>query len=228
MISGLAPPSIGAKKNPAVMHDRSGLRRALDPRGEEPPAERGARCRVHSRARPAPITLSPARENVPPDPNPFAVLSLIVAPAILTNASSVLIMSTSNRLARAVDRARELSKQLESSSETTEADPERRLRELSAAETRALLLLRALRRYYTALGGFASAALLSLLGAVLIPLGLTPAIPVFEILAVTAGLVAVGALVNGSVILVRETRIAVQVLQQRAARIRERVAELSA
>ncbi len=47
------------------------------------------------------------------DPNPFAVLSLIVAPAILTNASSVLIMSTSNRLARGADRARELSKQLE-------------------------------------------------------------------------------------------------------------------
>ena len=47
------------------------------------------------------------------DANPFAVLSLIVAPAILTNASSVLIMNTSNRLARGADRARELSKQLE-------------------------------------------------------------------------------------------------------------------
>lgn len=46
--------------------------------------------------------------------NPFAALSLIVAPAILTNASSVLAMSTSNRLARAVDRARELARQLES------------------------------------------------------------------------------------------------------------------
>jgi hypothetical protein len=40
--------------------------------------------------------------------NPFAVLSLIVAPAILTNASCVLVMSTSNRLARVVDRARNL------------------------------------------------------------------------------------------------------------------------
>jgi len=47
------------------------------------------------------------------DSNPFAILSLIVAPAILTNATSVLVMSTSNRLARGVDRARELSKQLE-------------------------------------------------------------------------------------------------------------------
>jgi hypothetical protein len=40
-----------------------------------------------------------------PPANPFAALSLIVAPAILTNASAVLAMSTSNRLARAVDRA---------------------------------------------------------------------------------------------------------------------------
>jgi len=49
-----------------------------------------------------------------PQVNPFAVLSFIVAPAILTNASSVLTLSTSNRLARAVDRARELTTALES------------------------------------------------------------------------------------------------------------------
>ena len=45
--------------------------------------------------------------------NPFAAFSLIVAPAILTNASSVLAMSTGNRLARSVDRARDLARQLE-------------------------------------------------------------------------------------------------------------------
>ena len=38
--------------------------------------------------------------------NPFAVLTAIVAPAILTNASSVLALGTSNRLARVVDRTR--------------------------------------------------------------------------------------------------------------------------
>lgn len=48
------------------------------------------------------------------DPNsPFAALSLIVAPAVLTNASSILVLSTSNRLARAVDRARALAAELE-------------------------------------------------------------------------------------------------------------------
>jgi len=38
--------------------------------------------------------------------NPFGVLTAVVAPAILTNASSVLALGTSNRLARVVDRTR--------------------------------------------------------------------------------------------------------------------------
>ena len=44
--------------------------------------------------------------------NPFAVLTAIVAPAILTNASSVLALGTSNRLARVVDRTRIVASQL--------------------------------------------------------------------------------------------------------------------
>src|SRR4029079_10953367 len=85
-----------------------------------------------------------------PHSNPFAVLSLIVAPAILTNASSVLAMSTSNRLARAVDRARELAHQLEDTShpdpspDETALESARRLRELASTEERAVLLMRVL------------------------------------------------------------------------------------
>jgi hypothetical protein len=36
--------------------------------------------------------------------NPFTVLTFIVAPAILTNASSIMVLSTSNRLAKVFDR----------------------------------------------------------------------------------------------------------------------------
>src|SRR5688500_19543834 len=97
---------------------------------------------------------------------PFAILSMIVAPAILTNASSVLAMSTSNRLARAVDRARELAQQLEGPRAATGDDAARRLRELTVNEKRSVLLLRALRSFYSALGAFSSATLLSLVGAV--------------------------------------------------------------
>jgi hypothetical protein len=155
--------------------------------------------------------------------NPFAVLSLIVAPAILTNACSLLSMSTGNRLARAVDRARELAKQLEAPSTAADAaDATRRLSELAAAEQRSVMLLQALRSFYIGLSGFATATLVSLLGAVLIRFS-NAIVLALEIAAVTAGVVAVGALVHGSLLLVRETRIAVYVLRERAAAIRARV-----
>ena len=156
------------------------------------------------------------------DPNPFAVLSLIVAPAILTNASSVLIMSTSNRLARGADRARELSKQLEGTTDADCPDVERRLAELASSEARTLLMLRALRSFYVALGSFAFAAFVSLLGAVFAPFKLTPVVFPLELAGVAAGLLAVSSLVYGSVLLLQETRIAVRVITERADRVRER------
>jgi hypothetical protein len=157
------------------------------------------------------------------DPNPFAALSLIVAPAILTNACAVLSMSTSSRLARAVDRARELAKQLEDPTAGA-GGPEstRRLGELAAAEQRTVMLLGALRSFYVALGAFAAATLISLLGAVLIQLS-GPIVLTLEASAVATGAIAVGALVHGSMLLVRETRIAVLVLRERAAAVRARI-----
>jgi hypothetical protein len=41
--------------------------------------------------------------------NPFAILTFISAPAVLTNASCVLLFGTGNRYGRAVDRVHELS-----------------------------------------------------------------------------------------------------------------------
>lgn len=43
--------------------------------------------------------------------NPFAALTIVAAPAILTNASSVLCLVTGSRLARVMDRARAVSDQ---------------------------------------------------------------------------------------------------------------------
>jgi len=158
-----------------------------------------------------------------PQVNPFAVLSFIVAPAVLTNASSVLSMSTSNRLARAVDRARELARQLEAAGDLSVPEAVRRRRELAATEQRTLMLLSTLRSFYVALGSFASAALVSLLGAVFVPIGAGVPVQVLEVVGVVAGFLAVSALVHGAVVLVRETRIAVQVVQERAASIHARV-----
>src|SRR6476620_7015478 len=48
----------------------------------------------------------------PVSDSPFAVLTLIAAPAVFTNASSVLALGTGNRLARVVDRTRQLVREL--------------------------------------------------------------------------------------------------------------------
>jgi len=152
-----------------------------------------------------------------PDANPFAALSLIVAPAIMTNACTVLAMSTSNRLARTADRARELSREIEGTEVVPDEVAARRSRDLGTAEARSLLLLRALRSVYIALSGFATAALASLLGATFIAAGPGAITMSLESVAVLAGAIAVASLIYASVLLVRETRLAVASLQARAA-----------
>lgn len=147
--------------------------------------------------------------------SPYAVLTLIAAPAVLTNASSVLALGTSNRFARAVDRQRQLSVLLEKGEALIEGEGELRLRQLRRTEVRGLLLLRALTSFYTSLGAFAAAALLSLLGAIVGArvAGLGTAAGV---VAIASGLAGVGGLVYGCVVLVRETRVALESLREEA------------
>ena len=152
----------------------------------------------------------------PSTSTPFAALSLIVAPAILTNACSVLIMSTSNRVARAVDLSREAGRELDAvSPDDSSAESRRRLEEMSAAHTRSVLLVRALRALYTALGGFSAATLLALLGVVFASQLREPLRWLPEVLAVLSGVVGVGGIVWAAVLLLRETRIAVTALEAR-------------
>ena len=137
---------------------------------------------------------------------------------MLTNASSLLVLSTSNRLARAVDRARTMTQDLERSGHAEPAE----LRELADTELRALLLLRALRWFYVALGGFASSAFLSLVGAVFAPTAGVLSRPM-EVVALAVGAAAVGGLVFGTALVVRETRIVVDSLRDRANAARARL-----
>jgi len=68
-----------------------------------------------------------------PAENPFTALTIVVAPAILTNASSLLCFGTANRLARVMHRTRAVSAQLagEGLNEGNRAMYEHQLRELS-------------------------------------------------------------------------------------------------
>ena len=161
-----------------------------------------------------------------PQTNPFTALSLIAAPAVLTNACSMLALGTGNRLARTVDRAQKLTTELERQTEPRSLAARAASRELAATQRRMLMLIRAMRDFYTAVGGFAAAVLISLLGAVFTPLANDWIALAIEVIAVSIGTIAVGSLVKGSLLLVRETRLAVKVMEERAIQAQRRFAVL--
>lgn len=146
--------------------------------------------------------------------NPFAVLTFIAAPAILTNASSVMALGTSNRFARAVDRVRALAKELHDVGESNSEITRLRLRQLEAAQRRVLLLVRTLTCFYFSLGGFAAASFTSLLGAVFVISGHGLAREVAMLIAFGCGVGGIGGLVTGSALLIWESRFTLQILRE--------------
>lgn len=149
-----------------------------------------------------------------PFTNPFAVLTFIAAPAILTNASSVMALGTSNRFARSVDRARALSKELKAREQLPEAEARLLVKQLEYAKRRILLLVRALTTFYLSLGAFAAASFTSLLGAVFVLVQHDPGRQVAMVVAFLCGAVGVGGLVTGSAILVWESRLTLAILAE--------------
>lgn len=147
--------------------------------------------------------------------NPFAVLTIVVAPAILTSASSMLCLGTNNQLGRIVDRTRVVSSQLKSLAPTDESCPFYQ-HQLQVLEVRWTLVLRALKLFYTSLGSFAAAALISLLGAVLTSSALHAAFIAIALLGLSSGAVGVAGLVVGCATMVKETRLAVESLAREA------------
>ena len=145
--------------------------------------------------------------------NPFAVLTAVVAPAILTNACSVLSLGTGNRIARVVDRTRALTAEI-MSFEAGSPQCESRVKQLDRLHVRAELLLRALRIFYASLGSFAAAALISVVGSALAFYDQRKAFQAAAILGLAIGAFAVTALVGGCMLMVRETRLAVQNLAE--------------
>jgi hypothetical protein len=147
--------------------------------------------------------------------NPFAVLTAIVAPAILTNASSVLALGTSNRLARVVDRTRVVWKEL---ADLDPESPDYQLwsTQLPPLHQRAQLLVKALRLFYAGLGLFAASALVSVGGAIGAYYGQTLLLKIGAALGILTGASAVLGLSSGCVLMVRETQLAVRYLAEEA------------
>jgi hypothetical protein len=146
----------------------------------------------------------------PLNTNPFSLLTFIAAPAILTNASSVNVLSTSNRLARSMERARAISIQIEEHEDDTDGGNAVRLKLLKFAERRTLLIVRALTCFYIAIGSFAAASLISLLGAVFVAAQQDLLRQITLAVSLCAGVVGVGGLAIGSGLLVFETRMALR------------------
>jgi hypothetical protein len=148
--------------------------------------------------------------------NPLSVLTIIVAPAILTNASSILINGTSVRFARVVDRFRALQSL---PSAAAGAGRDAAVREQRVAGRRALLLVRALTAFYVALGSFAVTTFLSLAGSVLSEGGLGASRALMIAALAAGGVGGVGGLIVGASFLVSEVWLAHGVLRDEATRV---------
>jgi hypothetical protein len=153
--------------------------------------------------------------------SPFAALTMIVAPAMLTNASCVLAMSTINRMLRTRERMRELLK--ESQDENKPADESARVeRQVDRVERQATLLMGALAAIYVALGSFALATLVSLLGAAFVSVANQILFRVLGGVGFTLGVVGVSGLVLGCARLFHATQLSLANIREEAQQIRQR------
>jgi hypothetical protein len=162
---------------------------------------------------------------MPADPsllnNPFAALSFIAAPAVLTNAASVLAMSTSNRFLRASDRMRALADRLDRAVDSKATLAMFRV-QVGRVEKQAVMLLHGLVGAYIALGSFAGASLVSICGATFNAASLVGAAHLAIVIALLFGFGGVCGLVFSSFNLFRATRLSMLNIVEEAALIRDR------
>jgi hypothetical protein len=142
-------------------------------------------------------------------PTAAEILGAMITPAVLISASGMLVLSTSNRLSRVVDRVRVLAAEVEKLGKAVEPDSsalarakrELILEQLSRLSDRAILLRSALTSLYIAIG---------LLVATSIVIGVVDLLPWrFGWIPVVGGLIGACALLYGSILLIREAKLAI-------------------
>ena len=156
--------------------------------------------------------------------SPFAALTFIVAPALLTNASSVLALSTINRMLRTRDRMHELFTKSEAGGQSG-PEAARLIEQANRVERQGALLMRALRSIYVALAAFACATLVTLLGASLAHFQEALWLRLLAGLGVILGFIGVGGLVVGCASLARATQLSLINIHEEAALVRQRQAQ---
>jgi len=143
---------------------------------------------------------------MPTSPLTLDLLTAMITPAVLISACGTLIFSTSTRLARIVDRVRDLTKAMDTLYAGAEGDflDERRAeveRQLSMHAQRGRLIQWSLTSYYVSLGLFVGSAA---------AIGLVAFVHVAAWLPTTLGMLGTFALFYASVLLINETRLAVR------------------
>jgi hypothetical protein len=138
--------------------------------------------------------------------NPLSVLSAMITPAVLISACGTLIVSTSMRLARIVDRVRALTQSIEQLSTDEAVDfPEERLheyeRQLTTHTQRGVLIQRSLTNLYISLGLFVTTTVCIALVALVQYLGWLPMV---------LGILGTLFLFYSSMLLIAETRLALR------------------
>ncbi|WP_454725218.1 MULTISPECIES: DUF2721 domain-containing protein [Cupriavidus] len=98
------------------------------------------------------------------DSNLLSDLSFIAGPALLTNASTVLLLGATNRYGLALDRARKLAAEISDAAEFHRPLAPASSLQLATAERRVVLLLRSMAVLYVAVAGFGLGTLSFLLG----------------------------------------------------------------
>ncbi len=143
--------------------------------------------------------------------SPLSILTAMITPAVLISACGAMILSTSIRLGRVVDRVRVLSERLE---EMVHGEPQLELFEerravifsqLDKLTRRARILQRSMTAIYLALGIFVTTSVA--IGVVSVSR------PIHQWIPVGTGLVGASFLFYGSMLLVFEARLALSTIQ---------------
>jgi hypothetical protein len=141
----------------------------------------------------------------------IAVLTAMITPAVLISACGSMILSTSSRLGRVVDRVRSLSDRLETMTERndrSEAATERQkliFQQLDKLTSRARVLQRCMVTFYLSLGMFVATS---------VAIGIVPFTgnPRYNFVPVVLGLAGACFLFYGSVLLIFEARLALSTI----------------
>jgi hypothetical protein len=153
--------------------------------------------------------------------NPLALLTFLSTPAVMTNASCVLLFGTGNRYGRAIDRVHELAAAVRTMTKAPGDEQTLRINQLHAGEQRALLIVRALSCFYTAVASFTASTLICLLGAILHGVGAERWFDEFLFAAFAIGALGVLAIMIGAGVLVKESWFSFRILQQERVFLRQ-------